>query len=539
VTDALVEQKTKIAEAREKLDEIADDEGEDSDEWREQKKIVDDLVESYDKLAKVAGEGIAATDASIQMLEAEIAKMKEKGESQEDIAEKEAELIALQEKRGKQALAAQEDLDRAARLTMATFNASVAAGKDWISAVETMGPTIDQLQAAYKKLGTEVPASLQTLIDFRQKVADNKPLVESAGALNELTLALSNIGGLNADTMKDLEAQGAETFQKLIDAGFTENESLQQMKGYLESVRDAHEQLGIPIDENTQKLIDQAEAQGILKESGQDMTSVLRDGLEALIDAVGGKMPEAYKRYRESAKAAEQAAKDAAKTTTDANTEAKDAVDGVSDAYDASGDAAEDAARQAEIAYNDMEFQKGQAAVEGLKQKLIAVKDGAVVAVTEAQRIFGDMKMPDKTIRYRWQQDGPDPPTGTDGDGVDGGAGGGGGGGNGPGKAVGSVGQGFVDYGRGTLEMLHGREMIVPETQLGAFTEAMRSVLAQNLFANSGFAAASEPMPQGISIGDVYVNASGSIFKDKRSMEELGRIIKQDIVRELIRRGRV
>jgi hypothetical protein len=59
-------------------------------------------------------------------------------------------------------------------------------------------------------------------------------------------------------------------------------------------VMEAHAQLGVPIDENTQKLIDMAQEQGILKDDGKDMAKTLTSGFadmkagtEKLVGSIG------------------------------------------------------------------------------------------------------------------------------------------------------------------------------------------------------------------------------------------------------------
>jgi hypothetical protein len=106
--------------------------------------------------------------------------------------------------------------------------------------------------------------------------------------------ALSSIGGINVDTLKAMEDQGAATFDRLIAAGFTENQALRQMKDFILNVMHAHEQLGTPIDENTQKLIDMAREQGLLKDDGKDMARTLTSGFadmkagtEKLVGSIG------------------------------------------------------------------------------------------------------------------------------------------------------------------------------------------------------------------------------------------------------------
>jgi hypothetical protein len=185
------------------------------------------------------------------------------------------------------AISATDEFERLGVIALGAFNAAVDAGADWLTAVENMGPALDTLLGLQKDLGIEsTNAGLAELVRFRDLVNNNQALVLSTQALNDTMKALSSIGGLNIDTLAAMEAQGLQTFQRLIDAGFTENQALRQMKGFLLNVISAHEQLGTPIDENTQKLIDMAQEQGLLKDGGQDMAKIMKDGFQGMKDGV-------------------------------------------------------------------------------------------------------------------------------------------------------------------------------------------------------------------------------------------------------------
>lgn len=209
-----------------------------------------------------------------------------------------------------------ESMGRFERLAVAGFNAAIAAGVPYLDAIEQMGPALDKIVEQNKKLGREGGAAIQELLKFREVANANKDLVESAGALNEVMLALSNTGALNAETMADLQAQGTETFDKLVAAGFTEQQALQQMKGFLEQVRTAHTELGLPIDANTQKLLDQATAQGVLKAEQMSTNDIMLQGLGAIIEALGGKLPEAFQKMKDAGVDAANAVKGSTDETT-------------------------------------------------------------------------------------------------------------------------------------------------------------------------------------------------------------------------------
>jgi hypothetical protein len=59
------------------------------------------------------------------------------------------------------------------------------------------------------------------------------------------------------------------------------------MAEFLKNVMQAHEQLGIPIDENTQALIDQAQQAGILGKDTKSATDIMRDGLSDVVGTLG------------------------------------------------------------------------------------------------------------------------------------------------------------------------------------------------------------------------------------------------------------
>lgn len=178
-----------------------------------------------------------------------------------------------------------DELERLGVIALGSFNAAVNSGADWLTAVENMGPALDTLIGLQKDLGLESQnAGLAELTRFRDLVNNNQELVLSTQALGETMKALSSIGGITVDTLAAMEAQGGQTFDRLIAAGFSENQALTQMKGFLLNVMHAHEQLGTPIDENTAKLIEMARQQGLFKDEGKDTADILKSGFKDMKD---------------------------------------------------------------------------------------------------------------------------------------------------------------------------------------------------------------------------------------------------------------
>ena len=171
-------------------------------------------------------------------------------------------------------------IERAGRLMAASFNAATKAGVPMLEAVDQLSPGLDAVLKTMDELGVSVQgSSVEWIVAFRERVNVNRELVDSSGSLNEIMLAMSRIGALNAETFADLQAQGVQSFEQLQAAGFSEQESLTMIAGFLEQARQAHAELGLPIDENTQKLIAQAEAQGVLKEQQLSTNDIMLQGV--------------------------------------------------------------------------------------------------------------------------------------------------------------------------------------------------------------------------------------------------------------------
>jgi hypothetical protein len=242
---------------------------------------------------------IAKSQEEAQKLREELAKTSDP-EKIGELTKKLDELNATIEGGKLKIGASGEAMARFERLTMAGFNAAIAAGEGYLDAINGIGPALDDIVENNKALGREGGAAIQELLKFRQVANANKELVESSGALNEVMLALSNVGALNEESFADLQAQGQETYASLVAAGFSENQALQQMKGFLGGVRDAHKELGLPIDENTQALLDQAEASGVLSKQQMSTNDIMIQGLGAIITALKGDLPDAFKTMAES-----------------------------------------------------------------------------------------------------------------------------------------------------------------------------------------------------------------------------------------------
>jgi hypothetical protein len=235
------------------------------------------LVSQYGGLA-------TSIDAARKEVE-KLAKAGGEGSSEHVKAVEDLNILLKMQKDG--AAASTAEFERLGVIALGAFNAAVNAGSDWLTAVENMSPALDTLIGLQRDLGIESQnAGLAELIRFRDLVGQNQALVVSTQALGETMRALASIGGLNVETLQAMEAQGLQTFNRLTAAGFTEQQALRQMRTFLLNIIEAHEQLGIPIDENTGRLIDMADSYGLLRDDGKAMFDMLKGGFDTLTKGI-------------------------------------------------------------------------------------------------------------------------------------------------------------------------------------------------------------------------------------------------------------
>jgi TP901 family phage tail tape measure protein len=251
-----------------------------------------------------AAEGIAAmmqdTSDRAQGLADKIDKAKdalakaEKGTAAYARANK--RLNQLQTQQGKLVGATAREMKDMGNLAVAAFAGALKSGMSYSEAVKKIGPALDALIRTQKNLGLETDnLALKELQQFRKRVNENKGLVAGVEALDDTMIALSHTGSLNADTLGAMERQGTAMYKKLRKAGFTEKQAMLMMKDSILKMKEAHEKLGIPMDENTQKLVDQMTEAGVSEtkqkkgwEAVEDAVRDLTEILQGMIDTIKG-----------------------------------------------------------------------------------------------------------------------------------------------------------------------------------------------------------------------------------------------------------
>lgn len=132
-----------------------------------------------------------------------------------------------------------------------------------LAAVDAFGPAFEEMKAKFEEFGSEV--DFGGVARFFQLAEDPefRPLLEGIQGLNDAMVGMANAGYLTADSFAAFQQQGGAAFDQLIEKGLSQNQALQQMAPFIQSAIDASEKFGYPLDENTLRLKEQAEAAGI------------------------------------------------------------------------------------------------------------------------------------------------------------------------------------------------------------------------------------------------------------------------------------
>lgn len=182
-------------------------------------------------------------------------------------------------------------LEDLAVIAVASFGAAMASGASFTEALRAAGPGLDQLKVAFENLGLSSDNVLFSTLAFQSTIMKENPhLMTAIGGLADGMVALSNMGMLNVDTFAAMQRTGMEMYVRLQAAvaahGGSTKDALLPMQEYLHRAAEQAELLGIPLDENTQMLINQSKELGIWKEKGKSASDLILDGMKDLVASV-------------------------------------------------------------------------------------------------------------------------------------------------------------------------------------------------------------------------------------------------------------
>jgi TP901 family phage tail tape measure protein len=166
-------------------------------------------------------------------------------------------------------------------IAVGAFGAAIEAGMGFVEAARLAAPAISAINTSFENLGISSDnVAFQHLARWNELILQNEDLINSVDAFDDVLIGLSLTGGLTADSLLAMGEIGIDQFNRLIDAGFTENEALLLMGPNIFALADAYVALGIPIDANTQRLLDMAIANGQVRPEDQV------DGWQLVVEAI-------------------------------------------------------------------------------------------------------------------------------------------------------------------------------------------------------------------------------------------------------------
>ena len=254
--------------------------------------MVPALTAGFSDIAKrVTDTGVASRNAA-----AEVKKLTDQGitsgvefEKANALATKTAgELTQALTTQQEQSLRSGQSLKDVGLIGVAAFAAAYASTGSYSEALKQVGPSLATLGQSYKDLGLNVEdVALKHLIIASTVEKNNPALMAAIGGQAGAMQGLAQLGLLNVDTFGAMQRTGMEMYGKLQSevekTGGTTRDALLPMQGYLQQAAEQARLLGIPLDANTQELIDQSVALGIWKDKGKSANDLLIDGMSTLV----------------------------------------------------------------------------------------------------------------------------------------------------------------------------------------------------------------------------------------------------------------
>lgn len=237
-----------------------------------------DLLLSYSEQIKTLGTEIENADKSrITDRSAQLALQQQKDQL-DDLNQKYKEL------KGTLATELAPELDRVARLTLATFNSFIAQGAGYTDAFAAIKEPLTMLRDKYRELGIEGNAAINDLMKILDVTEASKGLMEALDGNRQVLEALGNTGFLTAENMQDVATSAQSFYDKLIAGGATAQQSLAMISPTLADLEYYSKQYGFALDDNTKRLIDEAKQAGTYRERGKDVVTTLNEGFLSVTD---------------------------------------------------------------------------------------------------------------------------------------------------------------------------------------------------------------------------------------------------------------
>jgi len=143
----------------------------------------------------------------------------------------------------------------------------------------------------------------ESLLAYQKKVAENQELIDGVHGITDALVGMSNATRLTEEEFDKFEVAARDAFDALRKKGFTEKESLVELAPMLSRMIFLHNEYGLAIDAETQKLIEKAKKEGVNLEqykSEQEIFGDISNSLRELVDLFGRAFPNAIGKTTEA-----------------------------------------------------------------------------------------------------------------------------------------------------------------------------------------------------------------------------------------------
>lgn len=203
------------------------------------------------------------------------------------------EMAKLQAKLGPKTEEFKNNFGNVETYAMGMFSAVLAESKNVAEAFEVIGPELDKLAEMAKDNGLELSGPLQEMMNTKQFVDDNKDLIERISATKEMLEALGNTDSLSPELFNQFQSDAKTHLDELVNRGLDAQNAYKLVAPELGKLLWYSQQQGYALDENTKKMVAEAEQHGVNMKNMIPPQERMVQLLETLVQHFGAELPDA------------------------------------------------------------------------------------------------------------------------------------------------------------------------------------------------------------------------------------------------------
>jgi len=201
------------------------------------------------------------------------------------------------------AKSSQGEFARLGVITQNVFAGIVKDSGDAMGAMLAMAPSFQVLKDGIEKFGLQSTAVIDELLKNFDLInnANFKPFFEAIQADGQVLKGLFDAKSLSPEGFQALAADIGASIQGVVDAGGDMARTLALSQPVLQTLWEASQQYGAITDENTQAILDQAEAQGLVGEAMKSVNDKILDVLLAIAHVFNADIPAGLEKTKKGA----------------------------------------------------------------------------------------------------------------------------------------------------------------------------------------------------------------------------------------------